>query len=185
MNSLRQRLENLSVGRKLLAALLVLMATVLLIANLAFISAAYWISQESMAPQALQTLGRLFATAPLSREALASPESARRLLDQLDSYAPLRAAALYDGQGELLAQLISGSMMKLPQHAENCNAGACTNSAPARWWSCPRTTARPATCCWWPPASCPAPSTPGPSPPAWRSWPAACCSGCWWHGRSA
>ncbi|WP_337056615.1 ATP-binding protein [Pseudomonas sp. USHLN015] len=118
MNSLRQRLENLSVGRKLLAALLVLMATVLLIANLAFISAAYWISQESMAPQALQTLGRLFATAPLSREALASPESARRLLDQLDSYAPLRAAALYDGQGELLAQLISGSMMKLPQHAE-------------------------------------------------------------------
>ncbi len=118
MNSLRQRLENLSVGRKLLAALLILMATVLLIANLAFISAAYWISQESMAPQALQTLGRLFATAPLSREALASPESARRLLDQLDSYAPLRAAALYDGQGELLAQLISGSMMKLPQHAE-------------------------------------------------------------------
>ncbi|GAC1031981.1 ATP-binding protein [Pseudomonas sp. No.21] len=118
MNSLRQRLENLSVGRKLLAALLVLMATVLLIANLAFISAAYWISQESMAPQALQTLGRLFATAPLSREALASPESARRLLDQLDSYTPLRAAALYDGQGELLAQLISGSMMKLPQHAE-------------------------------------------------------------------
>jgi hypothetical protein len=118
LNSLRQRLENLSVGRKLLAALLVLMATVLLIANLAFISAAYWISQESMAPQALQTLGRLFATAPLSREALASPESARRLLDQLDSYTPLRAAALYDGQGELLAQLISGSMMKLPQHAE-------------------------------------------------------------------
>ncbi|MCU9946636.1 ATP-binding protein [Pseudomonas sp. PDM13] len=118
MNSLRQRLENLSVGRKLLAALLVLVTTVLLIANLAFISAAYWISQESMAPQALQTLGRLFATAPLSREALSSPEAARDLLDQLDSYAPLRAAALYDGQGELLAQLISGSTLKLPQHAE-------------------------------------------------------------------
>jgi len=41
---LRQRLENLPVGQKLLAALLVLLATVLLVANLTFISAAYWIS---------------------------------------------------------------------------------------------------------------------------------------------
>ena len=49
---LRQRLENLPVGRKLLAALLVLLAAVMLVANLAFISAAYWITQESMAPQA-------------------------------------------------------------------------------------------------------------------------------------
>lgn len=47
---LRQRLENLPVGQKLLAALLVLLTTVLLVANLTFISAAYWISQESMAP---------------------------------------------------------------------------------------------------------------------------------------
>ncbi len=37
---LRKRLENLSVGHKLLVALLVLLAAVLLVANLAFISAA-------------------------------------------------------------------------------------------------------------------------------------------------
>ena len=53
---LRQRLENLPVGQKLLAALLVLLATVLVVANLTFITAAYWISHESTAPQALQTL---------------------------------------------------------------------------------------------------------------------------------
>jgi hypothetical protein len=47
---LRQRLENLPVGQKLLAALLVLMVTVLLVANLTFISAAYYISQESHKP---------------------------------------------------------------------------------------------------------------------------------------
>ena len=59
---LRQRLENLPVGQKLLAALLVLLTTVLLVANLTFISAAYYISQESMAPQALQTIGRLVSS---------------------------------------------------------------------------------------------------------------------------
>ena len=63
---LRQRLENLPVGRKLLAALLVLLAAVMLVANLAFISAAYWITQQSMAPQALHTLGRLIASPTLS-----------------------------------------------------------------------------------------------------------------------
>lgn len=60
---LRQRLENLPVGQKLLAALLVLMTTVLLVANLTFIGAAYYISQEAMAPQALQTIGRLISSA--------------------------------------------------------------------------------------------------------------------------
>src|SRR6218665_3579519 len=72
LTRLRQRLDNLPVGRKLLAALLVLLATVLLVANLAFISAAYWISQESVAPQALLTLGRLIASPEVSRHALAS-----------------------------------------------------------------------------------------------------------------
>lgn len=118
MNSLRQRLENLSVGRKLLAALLVLLATVLLIANLAFISAAYWISQESMAPQALQTLGRLMATPQLAGEALSSAKAAEHLLIQLEGYGPLRAAAIYDSQGQRLAERISGSGLKLPQHAD-------------------------------------------------------------------
>ena len=64
--TLRQRLENLPVGQKLLAALLVLLVTILLVANLTFISAAYWITQESMAPQALHTIGRLVANPQLA-----------------------------------------------------------------------------------------------------------------------
>ncbi|MFQ6558531.1 ATP-binding protein [Pseudomonas sp. Lb2C1-1] len=119
---LRQRLENLPVGQKLLAALLVLLTTVLLVANLTFISAAYYISQESMAPQALQTIGRLVANPSLISDALQSPQSAQRLLDELNSYAPLRAAALYDGQGERLAQLQQGEKLKLPDHYRNMQA---------------------------------------------------------------
>lgn len=90
--SLRQHLANLTVGQKLLTALLVLLATVLLVANLAFISAAYWISQESMAPQALRSLGQVLASPALSREALASPAAAQDLLNRLDSFTTLRAA---------------------------------------------------------------------------------------------
>lgn len=119
---LRQRLENLPGGQKLLAALLVLLTTVLLVANLTFISAAYYISQESMAPQALQTIGRLVANPSLISDALQSPQSAQRLLDELNSYAPLRAAALYDGQGERLAQLQQGEKLKLPDHYRNMQA---------------------------------------------------------------
>ena len=84
--SLRQRLENLTVSRKLLAALLVLLATVLLVANLAFISAAYWIARENTAPLALHSLGRLIPTPALSREALASPAQAAALLDSLELF---------------------------------------------------------------------------------------------------
>ncbi|MBV7523874.1 MULTISPECIES: sensor histidine kinase [Pseudomonas] len=122
---LRQRLENLPVGQKLLAALLVLMVTVLLVANLTFISAAYYISQESMAPQALQTIGRLISNPTLASEALASPQSAERLLNELNSYSPLRAAALYDGKGERLAQLQHGDNLELPKrfrHIEDWQA---------------------------------------------------------------
>ncbi len=122
---LRQRLENLPVGQKLLAALLVLMVTVLLVANLTFISAAYYISQESMAPQALQTIGRLISNPSLASEALASPQSAERLLNELNSYSPLRAAALYDGKGERLAQLQHGDNLELPKrfrHIEDWQA---------------------------------------------------------------
>ena len=111
---LRQRLDNLPVGRKLLAALLVLLAAVLLIANLAFISAAYWITQESMAPQALHTLGRLIASPALSKQALHSPASAEALLKRLDDYAPLRAAVIYDSNGVSLAQLQRGEKLQLP-----------------------------------------------------------------------
>ena len=102
---LRQRLENLPVGQKLLAALLVLLATVLLVANLTFISVAYWISHESTAPQALQTLGSLAANPGLMEHALDSPESAKALLTEMGSYAPLRAGAIYDASGQLLAQV--------------------------------------------------------------------------------
>ncbi|PSS56621.1 ATP-binding protein [Pseudomonas sp. BBP2017] len=120
--TLRERLENLPVGQKLLAALLVLLITILLVANLTFISAAYWISQESMAPQALQTIGRLVANPQLASQAADSPESAKALLKELDSYTPLRAAAVYGGDGKLLAQLQHGEQLPLPtrlRHIEN------------------------------------------------------------------
>lgn len=116
MTRLRQRLDNLPVGRKLLFALLMLLATVMLVANLAFISAAYWISQESVAPQALQTIGKLVATPELSRPALQSPAAAQQLLERLRGYTPLRAAALYDSTGVRLAELQLGTPLQLPMH---------------------------------------------------------------------
>ncbi|MGB4074316.1 sensor histidine kinase [Pseudomonas sp.] len=116
--SLRQRLENLPVGRKLLAALLAVLATVLLVANLAFISAAYWISQESVAPQALHTLGRLIASPALSEQALTSASAAEALLKRMDDYEPLRAAVIYDSNGVSLAQLQQGDHLQLPLRLE-------------------------------------------------------------------
>ncbi|MBV4452366.1 MULTISPECIES: sensor histidine kinase [Pseudomonas] len=123
---LRQRLENLPVGQKLLAALLVLLTTVLLVANLTFISAAYWISQESMAPQALQAIGRLVSNPGLAAEALESPAKANALLNELTSYSPLRAAALYDGQGDRLAQMQSGDRLHLPDNYRHIEAWRVT-----------------------------------------------------------
>ena len=116
---LRQRLENLPVGQKLLAALLVLLTTVLLVANLTFISAAYYISQESMAPQALQTIGRLLSNPGLSQDALTSESNAKALLKELKSYSSLRAAALYDNNGERLAQVQQGEKLNLPERYKN------------------------------------------------------------------
>ena len=123
---LRQRLENLPVGQKLLAALLVLLTTVLLVANLTFISAAYWISQESMAPQALQAIGRLVSNPSLAAEALESPAKADALLNELTSYSPLRAAALYDGDGTLLAQMQHGNRLHLPENYRHIEAWRLT-----------------------------------------------------------
>ncbi len=117
--NLRKRLEDLPVGQKILAALLVLLATVMLVANLAFISAAYWISQDSVAPQALQTIGRLIANPALSQPALASPTQAQVLLQQLDDYQPLRAAALYDSNGQRIAQSPSDGPMALPERLDH------------------------------------------------------------------
>ncbi len=123
---LRQRLENLPVGQKLLAALLVLLTTVLLVANLTFISAAYWISQESMAPQALQAIGRLVSSPSLAAEALDSPAKAEALLNELTSYSPLRAAALYNGEGNLLAQMQHGNRLHLPDSYRHIEAWRLT-----------------------------------------------------------
>ncbi len=92
------------------------MTTVLLVANLTFISAAYYISQEAMAPQALQTIGRLISSANLNERALYSPNEARALLKELRSYGPLRAAALYDNNGERLEQMHQGESLELPRH---------------------------------------------------------------------
>ncbi|MFJ4155843.1 ATP-binding protein [Pseudomonas sp. NPDC089752] len=117
--TLRQRLENLPVGQKLLAALLVLLVTILLVANLTFISAAYWITQESMAPQALQTIGRLVANPQLAARAGDNPDTATALLKELDSYTPLRAAAVYGGDGRMLAQLQHGEPLALPKRYRN------------------------------------------------------------------
>ncbi|MBO6279015.1 MAG: HAMP domain-containing protein [Pseudomonas sp.] len=123
---LRQRLENLPVGQKLLAALLALLATVLLVANLTFISVAYWISHESTAPQALQTLGKLTANPDLITHALDSPQSAKALLNEIGSYAPLRAAAIYDSAGNLLGQLQHGEHLPLPEHYHQLEAWSLT-----------------------------------------------------------
>jgi len=123
---LRQRLENLPVGQKLLAALLVLLTTVLLVANLTFISAAYWISQESMAPQALQTIGRLLANPSLTQRAVRSPQEAEALLEELNGYSPLRAAAIYDAQGERLAQLQHGDRLKMPARFDSIESWRST-----------------------------------------------------------
>ncbi|AMB85972.1 PAS domain-containing sensor histidine kinase [Pseudomonas agarici] len=123
---LRQRLENLPVGQKLLAALLVLLTTVLLVANLTFISAAYWISQESMAPQALQIIGRLVSNPNLASQALDSAANAEILLKELNTYSPLRAAAIYDSQGDRLTQLQHGDRLTLPERYRDIEAWRLT-----------------------------------------------------------
>lgn len=120
--SLQRRLDNLPVGRKLLVALLVLLAAVLLVANLTFISAAYWISQQSVTPQALHTIGQLAATPALSQQALSSPKAATELLTHLETYPPLRAAALFDSQGSRLAQFGEDENLQLPKHLAQLQA---------------------------------------------------------------
>jgi signal transduction histidine kinase len=123
---LRQRLENLPVGQKLLAALLVLLTTVLVVANLTFISAAYYISQEAMAPQALQTIGRLISNPGLSEQALSSTYNAQALLKELKNYGPLRAAAVYDSSGTRLAQMQQGDKLRMPDHYRDLDSWRIT-----------------------------------------------------------
>lgn len=62
----------------------------------------------------MQTIGRLIANPALSQPALSSPQTAEVLLRQLNDYQPLRAAALYDSNGLMLADLQRGDTLKLP-----------------------------------------------------------------------
>ncbi|SNS23956.1 sensor histidine kinase [Pseudomonas segetis] len=124
--SLRQHLEDLPVGRKMLAALLVLVIAVLLVANLAFISAAYWISQQSMAPQAMHTLGRIIASPALSQQALSSADQAQALLKRLDDYPPLRGAVIYGSDGRSLAQLQRGEKLDMPERLDELDSWRVT-----------------------------------------------------------
>jgi hypothetical protein len=122
--TLRQRLENLPVGQKLLAALLVLLVTILLVANLTFISAAYWITQESMAPQALQTIGRLVANPQLAARAGESQDTATALLK---SWTAIRRCALRRSMVAMVACWPSCNMATrwpCPSAIETSTAGA-------------------------------------------------------------
>lgn len=114
VNKLHKFLKNLPVSRKLFAALLVLLITIIAISNLAFITAAYWITQQSMAPQGLRTLGNLYATPALSRQVLNSPEEASHALSQMEDYIPLRGAAIYNREGILLAKFPHKSTLEFP-----------------------------------------------------------------------
>lgn len=104
MRRLHNFLKNLPVSRKLIAALFVLLFTVITISNLAFITASYWITLQSMAPQGLRTLGNLYATPALSHQLLNSPDMANKALGQMVDYMPLRGAAIYGTDGKLLAK---------------------------------------------------------------------------------
>lgn len=112
-------LEDLPVDRKLFIALLVLLVTIVVIANLVFISASYWITRQIITPQALHSLARLYANPQMSQQMLSSQEMAGDLLRPLEGYAPLHAAAVYDGQGQLLAQYQQGDeVIPLPERIE-------------------------------------------------------------------
>ncbi|MBX9913689.1 MAG: PAS domain-containing protein [Pseudomonadaceae bacterium] len=113
--SKRLTLANLSIGQKMLAALLGLLAAVLLVVNVVFVSAAYWIAQQSIDPQALHSIGRLLTNPAISQPALASEASAKALLDSLSDLAPLRAAALYSADGQRLAVVEQGQALQLPE----------------------------------------------------------------------
>ncbi|MDZ5605114.1 ATP-binding protein [Pseudomonas sp. RP23018S] len=142
--NLRHRLDNLPVGQKLFAALLVLLVTILVVANLTFISAAYWITQESMAPQALQTIGRLIGNPALAARAGDSTPQAEQLLEALDSYSPLRAAAVYGSDGRRLAQLQHGEPLTLPKRYRNIDAWRLTEFRSTQLISLPRAGSPPA-----------------------------------------
>jgi len=62
----------------------------------------------------------------LAAEALESPAKADALLNELTSYSPLRAAALYDGEGNRLAQMQHGDRLHLPDTYRHIEAWRVT-----------------------------------------------------------
>lgn len=129
--SKRLTLANLSIGQKMLAALLGLLAAVLLLVNLVFFSAAYWIAQQSVDPQALHSIGRLLTHPSISQPAMSSATSAKELLNSLADLAPLRAAALYSGDGKRLAVLEHGPELQLPEQFAQLPRWRRGNDSPA------------------------------------------------------
>lgn len=119
MNKLHKFLKNLPVSRKLMAALFVLLITVIVISNLAFITASYWITQQSIAPQGLRTLGNLYATPALSSQLLNSQETANEALGQMVDYMPLRGAAIYSANGILLTKFPYKNSPAFPTNASD------------------------------------------------------------------
>ncbi|MEB0151130.1 PAS domain-containing sensor histidine kinase, partial [Pseudomonas sp. CCC2.2] len=71
-------------------------------------------------------LGRLTSNPDLIVQALDSPEKAEALLNEIGSYAPLRAAAIYDSSGNLIAQLQHGEHLPLPEHYRQIEAWSLT-----------------------------------------------------------
>src|SRR5690606_12302722 len=79
-------------------------------------------SRQSVAPQAMHTLGKLIATDDLSHKALASKTSANTLLKRLADYPPLRGAVIYDAEGNNFAQIQRGEHLELPERLDQVRA---------------------------------------------------------------
>ncbi|WP_017256255.1 sensor histidine kinase, partial [Pseudomonas tolaasii] len=71
-------------------------------------------------------IGRLVSNPSLAAEAIESPAKAEALLNELTSYSPLRAAALYDGDGNRLAQMQHGNRLHLPDNYRHIEAWRVT-----------------------------------------------------------
>lgn len=104
-----------------MAALFVLLITILTISNFAFITASYWITLQSIAPNGLKTLGNLYATPALSSQLLSSQDGANKALEQMVDYLPLQGAAIYGERGELLAKFPYKHAPNFPENSIDLN----------------------------------------------------------------
>lgn len=120
--NIRLTLENFPVGHKMLLALMVLLIANLVAANLTLVGTTYWITRQSIAPQVINNLSSLLSMPEFSHDALRSAEAAENLLQRLQHYTPLHSAALYDTQGQQLAQRHNGSPLPLPKRLADVSA---------------------------------------------------------------